>query len=783
MAVNILGTTSEQGLGANRKGRTAKYDGNIARLNTGGLMQGLNPKTGQVSIGAAAGLKAPTLQARNTLAFTQETPTAAKALVSDKAALAGMTTLARSLDNYTEELSEAEATAATIMFKESLFDEFHGNDEKGIAGFRHTKGLGTTGGYQNYSKNVDENMRGALEALDPISRQKAVMHMFAVRDDYLNKGAQHVVQEKENLRQFNNEATRQSIEKEAFAYPPDILSKEQVGPNGEKFTAISRLKQEWYSTFDMENLAQAEATFDKMVLGIGDKIYQDNRGKLGKDGYYKIGSGLEDARVFRETIGAATLSPESLAFLDKQIGAWEDTEASKYVSNNTRKEAQEAKNKVRAQSTNEAEFYNRIDDENPANNPTLQEVNNAFAIGKLSKQSHSVLRNAIKSSEAKTDAGEYSVELEQYFNDKLNDMLANHFSDGESNTLIKELEQSTLDTATKRQISSKLMALVAGDKSNTRAKANAEIKEFISPTYKTVQGGGAGPKQVKTDTEQKLERRALERYDELILDGVSNYDAVNKVKSDFSGQEPYFASLPSMPGYGKPETREEFIRVANMIEADYASGEEGAIGPEEYEELGNIAKNYKSFFEVYNPVGTAKPSPVQETGVEVIDEEVAGEEGADPSTRRKLVIDGETFDPVEILHQGAANYRGIGSVAKGALDLGIKVGRVVSSPVGSAVTGELDSLISKGAKDSATDLIESGATSIVNTSVDALRHTPEFMRAMGAWLKAMGKQARVTKYNTAEFMAYAFGGDAPTYYKQIQDSEAKQSPFKRKLAE
>lgn len=575
MAENILGTTTDKGLGGNRKSRTATYQGGM-RLNTGGNPGGVSLGSGRISASAAGvgSVRAPHLQARNMDAFIQRTPEAKGPLIDAKTAEQGMSHIARSLDNYVNETEQLRAVKATVDLKEEMFKLLHGNPDSDnpveAGGYIAMKGFMAVDGYQGYSQQIDTLMKDSLEGLNPMARQKAVMGMFALRDSYLKEGSAHAVTAKGDIHDMNVAAQRQGIEAELFAMPYQALDTIVVDEDGNKSTAMGEKKIEFLNTFPVEDLDTGIKAWEGMMFGIGEKIYFDNAGRKQKDGTYEIGSGLNDAQVWRNTVGAKELSGPALAEFDKKLYVWGANEASMYVVNDNEKEAADNITKTRTQTNNYATTMEALFDPEQES-PSMLDVTRMMKTGELNSTQWSAYKTAFNQQSKTVDPGVANPALATQIEKHIEALASSHSLVSDRAELTTIITQANLPRAETKALQ-RFLRTNSNSKYNANMKEASSIIDDIIPQSMRPTGGISPsnlPIEVETTTSDMIERYARDEYKRLTdpysEKPITHDEAISSIRKKYASGEAFFSAIPHIPRIGKPSTVPEYKQALRML--------------------------------------------------------------------------------------------------------------------------------------------------------------------------------------------------------------------------
>jgi len=313
----------------------ASYTLATGRSNSGGVTGQLRPSLLRASTRGARGtVKGGQINPRSgNIGFTPyQVPTPVENMVS-KGAQYFLGVTADAAFKYEQRESDYFANAAVLRFSEQARKGYGGYyDEQGnfVAGYASSKGILAKPAFEQYKAGLDEVFNSTLENLEPRVRQKALLQMQSVKNQYLSKAATHRVTQMTIAQEQQRFMQRTEISA-VIAADPSLL---KVDPRTGRLPTDQfgiNIKQRYVSTFN--DPTKAAPAWWGMVSVVNKKIYLEAVNKpiketaplkIEAERYNNIRQGLKVALDFANTVGTREMagSPDAQMKLQAEIKRW-----------------------------------------------------------------------------------------------------------------------------------------------------------------------------------------------------------------------------------------------------------------------------------------------------------------------------------------------------------------------------------------------------------------------------------------------------------------------------
>lgn len=581
---DIFGTTENIGLGSNRKSSTPTFRSSVSGLDTGSRRSGVSISAGRINLSAAGSVRAPQIVARSSNPFLKATKQANGPLVSDRAFAQGMGDIAQGLVTYTDKLVDEEARTVLLNHRKRMMAIYHG-DDAGNSGYRHTDGYEARDGLTGYYETIQNELDSSLAALSPAARQKAIGSLMSVNDSYRKLAATHAVDAGKKIEADLIVNERSQIEEEAYNNPLNLAPTIVTDQNGKKVSKASDLKIRYGSTFKTGDLKDAIKGWEGMIVGVGEKIYNSNATKVvtKEDGEKElvIGSGLEDLKVYYDTIAKGELSASSQEdFIEKVIAKHQKEETK--LQNDFEKswEVRFTRLETRKKSINSStEFAKLYGNKEAPITPTEMYVK--ASKGLVTESSANVYRTAYESinkgDKVVTDIEDYTFLL-----NAINETSDVNYVVGDVDVAELVNSYGTLSITDRKSLANKVITNIGSREKDQLKDVSRSLKALIPPIYDAWNN--------PTDEENVLWIKGEKEYSDLRAGGATHEDALFKVETKYGNPDLIFTMLPSILGE-KPKTAAAYSNIVKKLRTFKASGQ---IDANEYNKAVQDLGHYKS---------------------------------------------------------------------------------------------------------------------------------------------------------------------------------------------
>jgi len=593
---DIEGSITTSGEPATRGGRSVSYEGAAMHLNTGNSPGGINTNAGNISLNVIGNINAPVLQARTHEADVNTVGRAAEPIVSPEVVQQGMGQLANAVAHYTDTMNAVKAKDAELALREKLFPLFHGNEKN--EGYVAATGRKAVEGYSEFSNTINSAMQETLMSLNPAARLKAKDNLFQVAESYRAKGASHSEMEGRKIREGQKQAERSLITKELHAYPPDAIGKPIADENGNVILGkdgnpqfgASILKQRFFSTYDAHEFDQASKAWEGELVNAAERLYMDKRGGLDNNGNYKIGKGLEEAKIFRDTIGKLELSEDKLGEIDRKLFTWENHEMQQSLSSKHMQEVREEKNLKRMQNTTEASLFASMYDEKKPMVLTPHEVWKMAASGRISESGAAAY---VSMARREATGDDVVSDLRTFDNLKRNllDSADSNFIDGDTNYINEVVTAKDLNRNERKELINYASSLRQKESSSRVKIAYKRISASVPNSFDAMGK--------RTNVSLVVEQNAQREYDYLSepKEGETQVAAHNRaldfVVDKYSKSDIPLQYMPKLYGGVKPKNMEDVNSILIKLKKDFDSQK---LDKDVYLSYVKTAKEYMDIF-------------------------------------------------------------------------------------------------------------------------------------------------------------------------------------------
>jgi len=316
-------------------------------------------------------------------------------------------------------------------------------------------------------------------------------------------------------------------------------------------------------------------------------VYLNGRGKVDEKGVYKIGEGLEDAKVFRDVIGRQELPADALVKLDKAIFAWENNEISNFTQNYDHRERQEQKMLTRVQNTNAALLHmdlyqgkKQLSGYDVWQKVARQEISESDARSYMEAN-----RRMIAGEDEKTDPSKYFE-----ISSRIIDTESSNFIADDGSSVIQLINNSP---GLKRQDRINLL----NDAISLRKEGNSDrLKDAKNMISAIIPGGKDIMGNSLTDQGRALEymanqsyRRLFNEYSSSMGPAEAHAKAKESVNKEYSTVKVRVSALQPLYDGVRPESKTDLRNLLAKIQADRASGK---MSKAEYDEKSFLARTY-----------------------------------------------------------------------------------------------------------------------------------------------------------------------------------------------